>query len=82
MLCRRSGAAVIPAVVDGAFESWPRHKKFFKLGSPIAVSYGKCITADEVKELGDKKLTELLTARLRVLQNECRKKTGRETYTY
>lgn len=82
LLCRRGGAAVVPVVIDGAFESWPRHKKFFKLGSAITVSYGKCMTADEVSQLGNKELAEMLTVKLREMQNECRKKIGRETYSY
>jgi 1-acyl-sn-glycerol-3-phosphate acyltransferase len=38
-LCRRGEAAVVPAVIDGAFECWPRHKKIFSPGR-IVVCYG------------------------------------------
>ncbi len=38
LLCRRGKAAVVPVVIDGAFECWPKHKKFFSPGSKIAIS--------------------------------------------
>jgi len=46
LLCRRGGAAIVPVVIDGAFECWPRDKKIFRLGSRITVSYGKCISVE------------------------------------
>ncbi|GAJ22290.1 unnamed protein product, partial [marine sediment metagenome] len=40
LLCRRGKAGVVPVVIDGAFECWPRHKKIFSPGS-ISVCYGE-----------------------------------------
>ncbi len=81
LLCRRGAAAVVPAVIDGAFECWPRHKKIFSPGS-ISVCYGEVITAEQVKNMGDKKLAEVLTNTLRGMQNECRQKAGKKPYDY
>jgi len=80
-LCRRGGAAVVPVVIDGAFESWPRHKKLFSPGS-IRVCYGKPISAEQAKNMGDKKLAELLTDTLRQMQTNCRVKHGKKPYDY
>ena len=82
LLCRRGNAAVVPAVIDGAFECWPRHKKIFSPGSEITVCYGKCIPADEIKKMSDEELAERLTDTLRRMQNECRIKEGKEPYNY
>ncbi len=82
LLCRRGNAAVVPAVIDGAFECWPRHKKIFSPGSKITVCYGKCIPADDVKKMSDEELAERLTDTLRRMQNECRIKEGKEPYNY
>ena len=82
LLCRRGNAAVVPAVIDGAFECWPRHKKIFSQGSKITVCYGKCIPADDVKKMSDEELAERLTDTLRRMQNECRIKEGKEPYSY
>jgi 1-acyl-sn-glycerol-3-phosphate acyltransferase len=81
LLCRRGGAAVVPVVVDGAFECWPRHKKLFSHGS-IMISYGKAIPAGQVKNMGNAKLAKILTETLRQMQNESRVKQGKKPYDY
>ena len=82
LLCRRGDAAVLPVMIDGAFECWPRHKKIFSPGSKIVVCYGECITAEQVKKMSDKQLAENLTQTLRQMQNQSRLKQGKETYNY
>jgi len=81
LLCRRGGAAVVPVVIDGAFECWPRHKKLFSPGS-IRVCYGKAIKAEQAKNMGDEKLAEVLTDTLRQMQTSCRIKQGKEPFHY
>ena len=81
LLSRRSGVKVVPSVIDGAFECWPRHKKFPSLGK-ITVSYGEPITSEKVKELGDEAFAALLTERLRKMQNELRMKSGKQPFDY
>jgi 1-acyl-sn-glycerol-3-phosphate acyltransferase len=82
LLCRRGEAAVVPVVIDGAFECWPRHKKIFSPGGRIVVCYGKCITAEQVKKMSDKELAENLTDTLREMQTKSRIKQGKEPYNY
>jgi 1-acyl-sn-glycerol-3-phosphate acyltransferase len=81
LLCRRGGAAVVPVMIDGAFECWPRHKKIFSSG-PIELYYGKAITAERVRNMSDRQLAELLTDTLRRMQTESRIKHGKEPYSY
>ncbi|MFA5239080.1 MAG: (d)CMP kinase [Phycisphaerae bacterium] len=82
LLCRRGGAAVVPVIIDGAFEAWPRHKKLFSPGSRIDICYGKVIPAAEVKKMDDRKLAELLTETLRKMQNDCRLEQGKKPFDY
>jgi 1-acyl-sn-glycerol-3-phosphate acyltransferase len=82
LLCRRGNAAVVPAVVDGAFECWPRHKKIFSPGGRISVCYGELITAEQVRNMSDRELADHLTEVLRIMQNDCRAKQGKEPYKY
>jgi 1-acyl-sn-glycerol-3-phosphate acyltransferase len=82
ILCRRGQAAIVPVLIDGAFECWPRHKKIFSPGSKISVCYGKTITAQQVQEMDDRQLTEHLTQTLRLMQNDCRLKHGKKPYDY
>jgi len=82
LLCRRSEVPVVPVIVDGAFECWPRHKKLFSPGKEIVVSYGRAVPAKDAKEMNDRKLAGLLTEALRRMQKDCRVRRGREPYDY
>ena len=81
LLAKRSNTPVIPVVIDGSYQCWPKGKYFFRVGE-IAISYGKPITPEKIKELGDKKFVESLTATLRQMQDEIRIKQGKEPYDY
>jgi 1-acyl-sn-glycerol-3-phosphate acyltransferase len=81
LLSRRSESPVIPAVIDGAFECWPRNKKIFSPGR-IVLYFGEPIPSQEVKQLGDEGFAVLLTDTLRKMQTECRVKQGKEPYDY
>ncbi len=81
LLCRRGDAAIIPTVIDGAFECWPRHRKMFSFGS-IQVQFGQPITVRQAEEMGDKKLAEHLTKTIRKMQSKLRIERGREPYKY
>ncbi len=81
LLCRRGDAAVVPVVIDGAFECWPRHKKIFSPGR-IEVCYGEAIPAGEVANMNDRELADVLTDTLRRMQMESRIKRGKEPYNY
>lgn len=81
LLSKRGNVPVIPVVIDGAYECWPKGKGFFRVGH-ITVCYGKPITPERIKEIGDKKFVEELTATLRQMQNEIRIKQGKEPYDY
>ena len=81
LLCRRTGAALVPVLIDGAFECWPRHKKIFSPG-PITVRYGRAITTEKLKTISDRELAELLTDTLRRMQTNYRKNHGKKPYNY
>ena len=81
LLRRRGNAAIVPVMIDGAFECWPRHKKMFSRGS-IVVWYGEVITAEEAKNMGDEELAGTVTERLRQMQTQCREKRGKKPYEY
>jgi 1-acyl-sn-glycerol-3-phosphate acyltransferase len=81
LLCRRGEATVVPMMIDGAFECWPRYRKIFSRG-PITIYYGKAITAEQVKEMGDEKLAEAVTETLRRMQTDSRVKQGKAAYTH
>ena len=44
MIARRAGVPLVPAVIDGAFEAWPRTRRIFRF-APISVVFGKPLEA-------------------------------------
>jgi 1-acyl-sn-glycerol-3-phosphate acyltransferase len=81
LLCRRSNAAVVPVLIEGAFECWPRHRRFFSPG-PVIVQYGKPLSPEQTRSMSNKELADYLTQTLRRMQNECRLQQGKEPYEY
>jgi 1-acyl-sn-glycerol-3-phosphate acyltransferase len=81
LLCRRGKAALVPVVIDGAFECWPRDKKIFTRGS-IAISYGRIINFEEIKQMDKNQIADKMTDILRQMQTSLRLKHGKEPYEY
>jgi len=81
LLCRKSEATVVPVLIDGAFECWPRYKKIFSRGS-ITICYGKAITPEQLNDMSDRKLAETLTNSLRQMQKDCRIRQGKKSFYY
>ncbi len=82
LLCRRGNAPVIPALIDGAFECWPRHRKMFMPGSKITVTYGKPIPVEEITGMEDEAFADMLTKTMRKMQSEVRIAKGKEPFSY
>ena len=82
LLCKRGNAAVVPVLLDGAFESWPRTEKIFSVGSRIVVRYGRCITADEVRKMKGRDLADKLTVIIRQMQAQARAEQGKKVFDY
>lgn len=82
LLSRRTGAPVVPAVIDGAFESWSRHQKKPKWFCKGIVKFAEPISAEAVKEMGDAEFARRLTAQLRQMQSEIRIEQGKEPFDY
>ena len=81
LLCRRANAVVVPVLLDGAFECWPRYRKVFSAGR-VTICYGEAITLAQIEAVGDQELAELVTRRLRDMQNIWRQKQGRKPHYY
>lgn len=82
LLCRRANAALVPVVIDGAFECWPRDRKIFTPWSRVTVSYGQCIGLEELKSINEKDLAAEITDRIRQMQSRCRRQQAKAVYKY
>jgi 1-acyl-sn-glycerol-3-phosphate acyltransferase len=82
LFSRRTGAPVVPAVIDGAFECWPRHQKKPKWFRKGIVKFAEPISAEAIKEMGDVEFAKRLTIQLRQMQSEIRIEQGKKPYEY
>lgn len=82
LLVRRSGAVMVPMVIDGVFERWPRTQKYPKLGGRIGVMYGQPIAAGRIKELGEEAFIHEFNQTIQALHNDLRKKMGQPPLDY
>ena len=82
LLSRRSGATVVPTVIEGAYDVWPRHQKFFSGGKPVSVCYGEPIRPEQIVQMSEQQLADELTRRLRKIQNELRRRQAKQPFDY
>ena len=82
LLVRRSGAVIVPMVIDGIFERWPRTQKYPKLGGRVGIMYGKPIDAVYIKEVGEEQFIGEFNRILHQMHNDLRQKMGRGPLDY
>jgi 1-acyl-sn-glycerol-3-phosphate acyltransferase len=82
LLIRKTKACVVPAVLDGTFDSWPKGQKWPKLFCKSAIRFAEPITAETILEQGDEKFAQLITEQMRKMQNELRTGLGKEPFDY
>ncbi|MHC5084712.1 MAG: lysophospholipid acyltransferase family protein [Planctomycetota bacterium] len=82
LLIRRSGATIVPMVIDGIFERWPRGQKYPRPGGRVGVLYGKPIPADHIERVGEEKFIHEFNRIMRSMHNDLRQKMGREPLDY
>jgi 1-acyl-sn-glycerol-3-phosphate acyltransferase len=81
LISRRTGATIVPMVIDGIFEAWPRTRKLPKLGK-VAVIYGDPISPEYIKQKSDDDFAAELTQTFQKLQADLRTRLGKQPYGY
>jgi 1-acyl-sn-glycerol-3-phosphate acyltransferase len=82
LLSRRGNAPVVPVLIDGAFECWPRHRKLFKIGSKITVTYGQPISVEKITGMEDDDFAAMLTNTMKQMQSKTRIADGKQPFDY
>lgn len=82
LLSRRGKVPVVPVVIDGIYEAWPKGRKYPKIGGRIVVKVGEVISAERIKTLGDRDFAIELTSIMRKMQSEIRPMSQRTPYDY
>lgn len=81
LISRRSNATIVPMVIDGIFEAWPKGQKYPKPGK-VAVLYGKPFTPDYIASRSDEDFAAEITNAMRTLHAELRTRMGKTPYAY
>ncbi len=81
LLAKRGKASVVPILIEGAFDCWPRDKKIFRPGE-IVVCFGKAVPAEFIQRVSNNELARLITVKVRKMQNEIRLRRGKEPFDY
>jgi len=63
-VAKKAGAAIVPTVIDGAYEAWPRDQ-ILPAPRRMYISYQTVISREEVRAWPVEKIAEVLSQRLR-----------------
>lgn len=70
-IAHRARVPIVPAAIDGAFESWPRGRRLPR-PYPVRVMFGRLISVAEIGAAGSEGLRAMLRDRLGDLLRRCR----------
>ena len=82
ILSQRAAEWTLPAVIDGAFETWPRNSALPVMGPQIAICYGKPVHRDEAKKNTPREFGEHMRKIIIDLQTDLRKRLGKPPLKY
>lgn len=72
LIARKARAPIVPTIILGAFECWPRNAKRPRPGR-IMVSYGEPLTVEQMAAMSDEAIVAELAERMRALFEEARR---------
>jgi 1-acyl-sn-glycerol-3-phosphate acyltransferase len=63
LIARKARVPLVPTLILGAYEIWPRHQKLPRLG-PIIISYGRPLRPEQMKDLLDDQCITIVRNRI------------------
>ncbi len=82
LLARKAGVPIVPVVIDGAYDAWPRSSPVPRALMPIHVMYGKAFEPEEVRRYTPEEFVEVIHRRMVAMQDEVRRRRGERPYHY
>ncbi len=76
LLAQRAADWVVPVLIEGAFECWPRTQRLPRPGR-IVVAYDRPMSRAEIGDLQAEQLVNLVRRRIIALQTDIRRRLGR-----
>jgi 1-acyl-sn-glycerol-3-phosphate acyltransferase len=65
LLARKAGVPVVPALIDGAFEAWPAHRRLFEVLRPVRVAFDRPLEPEDASGRPLEERLEASWARMR-----------------
>lgn len=69
LIARKAGVPMIPTLILGAFEAWPRHAKLPR-PRPVIVAYGEPLSPEQIKTMDEKECVAELRRRIIEMMRE------------
>ncbi|ARN56095.1 lysophospholipid acyltransferase family protein [Sedimentisphaera salicampi] len=82
LLARKTKAPVIPFVIEGLHEIWPKTQSKPNLSGRVMVEIGEPVPYEKIQEQGAENFAKWLTDKLRQMQNDARVELGKEPFDY
>jgi 1-acyl-sn-glycerol-3-phosphate acyltransferase len=82
LLAKKANCPIVPVVIDGAFDAWPRSSKRPMIFKPVFVTYGQPFSPEDVKKYTPEEFVKIVHQRMIAMQEELRRKHGLEPYNY
>ncbi len=82
LLAKKARVPIIPVVIEGAFDAWPRTSPVPKPFMPISVTFGEPFSVKQIKDYSPEELVREIHSRMIEMQNELRRRMGRPIYEY
>jgi 1-acyl-sn-glycerol-3-phosphate acyltransferase len=82
LLAQRSAEWIVPVVIDGAYEAWPRTQILPSPGSSISVQYAQPIHRDEARKMDAETFINHVRNVIVEMQTEVRRRAGRPELKY
>jgi len=72
LLARKAGVPLVPTLILGAYEAWPRHAAFPR-PQPVIVAYGRPLWPEEMKELTEEGCMDVIRGRILAMMQRYRR---------
>ncbi len=80
-LARKSNAVIVPVLIEGAFELWPRHARLPR-PARVNVEYEEPMLPNAFEGLSNTEAAGMLTSVMREQHNRLRERLGRHPFNY
>ncbi len=82
LLARKANCPILPVVIDGAYEAWPRTSPVPMPLNPIHVMYGYPILPEDVKKYPPEQFVKIIHQIMIKMQSDIRTNAGKRPYNY